>query len=243
MTEKRRKQNRRASRAPARSSRRAGGGRRSSPSRRVGGPTAAERTAKNYLGPRLFNFLKSRYSKSEAGAMFRALRGHIKDLKKKARSARRAYTRERAQKEPAFRPAPILAVLTKKGKTERYMIFRGRENIRPGKTYTAGQVKAVLSREQYHRFVKRTGQALGITYKEARVLIGDAKKAAEKEVRAEKSRLRRVISNKKTPIGIRNKARKKLRALSLKRARRRAAGMLNAVISEVESPSPRRAGS
>lgn len=175
--------------------------------------------------------------------MFRALRSHVRDLKKKTRAARRAYVRERTQSTPAFKPAPLLAVLTKKGRTERYMLFRGRDNIRPGKTYTAGQAKAALAREQYHRFVKRTGQALGISYKEARSLIGDAKKAAEKEVRAEQSRLRRVISNKKAPLGVRNKARRKLRALSLKRARRRAAGMLNAVISEAASPSPRRAGS
>lgn len=208
-------------------------------SRRAGGQSAAERTARGYLGGRLYDFLKARYSPTEARAIFKTLRAHVKDLKKKAKAARRAYTRERAQKGPTFQPPRLMAILQKKGKKERYMIFRGRENVRPGKSYTAAEARAVLAREGYSRFVKRTAGALGLSYKEARSLISGAKKAAENEVRAEKARLRKIISSKKVKLGVKNKARKKLRALSLTRARRRAAGMLNAVISESESPGPR----
>lgn len=198
-----------------------------------------ENQARRFLTPRLFAYLKSQYAPGEVRAVIQNLKKHVDGIRDLQKSRRRAYKRERTQKGYTFSPPKLTALPVRRGRGEKWVIFRGREAIYNGRAFSAEKARGLLKRETYRRFIERLSKATGLAKRETISLVAGAKRRAESEVRREKARLTRVIKSRRSSPETRNKARKKLRRLSLARARKRVNGMLESAIHEIVSPGPK----
>lgn len=179
----------------------------------------------------MWDSFNRKYTRAEALNIARTVEKFI-DVRKSQQKNRARRTQERRQKTRTFQlQTPDLVPFPAPGEKDpknpkKFVLYRAGKQI-PGK-FTKKQALRRLNNESNLKQVNSLSKATGISKKQARSLIAQVKRGAEKEIK----RLKK--SGKLTA--------KEKRGLSVARSRRRAAAQLWDLIYEIASPGPKRGG-